>query len=171
MLRPLDKQTLARVRFYIAVVVLVAAVWGIQTYKYDQIYNTPGSIISSSSASDSTPNDWQKMSIQSANNANALLTTLATALLGAVGFLMSKAADGAKSLRHMWAALLAAVGGGISLYFGYVRHLNLMGTLSIETFNPYDPVFLFLSHAQFYALLAGAFFFADFAFHDLGGVD
>jgi hypothetical protein len=35
-----------------------------------------------------------------------------------------------------------------------------------EYFNSYDPLYLFFSHAQFYSLLAGTFFFADFAVHD-----
>jgi hypothetical protein len=38
--------------------------------------------------------------------------------------------------------------------------------VSNETFSPYNPVYLFSSHAQFYSLLAGAFFLADFAVHD-----
>jgi len=48
-----------------------------------------------------------------------------------------------------------------------VSHLNLLAMISNENFTPYDPVYLFSSHAQFYTLLAGAFFFADFAFHEL----
>jgi hypothetical protein len=82
----------------------------------------------------------------------------------------SGARDGSK-VRHMWAAFLGAVGGGLSLYFGYMSHLNLLAMISSKNIDPYDRVYLFSSHAQFYTLLAGAFFFADFAVHDLSKED
>jgi len=65
------------------------------------------------------------------------------------------------------AAFLGAVGAGLSLYFGYVSHLNLLPMLNYQTINPYDSVYLFSNQAQFYSLLVGAFFLADFAVHDL----
>jgi uncharacterized membrane protein YidH (DUF202 family) len=164
------KQKLARIWFYVAVVMIVASVWGIQVRVYDKIFNVPGTIFSGSSGAPSSPSDWQKLAVQAMTNANGLLTTLGTALLGAIGLLMVRARESHK-LRHMWAAFLAAISGGVSLYFGYVSHLNLLAMISNETFNPYDPVYLFSSHTQFYTLLAGAFFFADFAFHDLGAED
>jgi hypothetical protein len=95
-----------------------------------------------------------------------LLTTLATALLGALGLIMGNKVSAGSKLRHMWAAFLAAIGGVLSLYFGYVSHLNLLAMIGNEYFNSYDPLYLFFSHAQFYSLLAGTFFFADFAVHD-----
>jgi hypothetical protein len=159
-----DKVSLARIRFYAVIGIILVSVWGVQRYMYHKIFETPGTIFSSSSGG--TPTDWQKMSVQAMSDTNALLTTLGTALLGAIGLLMVKARETSKSV-HMWAAFLAAVSGGASLYFGYVSHLNLVAMISNQTFNPYDPVYLFSSHTQFYMLLAGAFFFADFAFHDL----
>jgi hypothetical protein len=164
-----EKRRIARVWFYGAVLILVASVWGVQVHMYHKIFSGPGTIFSESSSTPSPPSDWQKMSIQAMTETNGLLTTLGTALLGALGLLMSNRGRDSSKSSHMWAAFLGAVGGGISLYFGYVSHLNLLAMISNQTFSPYDPVYLFSSHAQFYTLLAGAFFFADFAVHDLTG--
>jgi hypothetical protein len=159
-----DKASLVRIRFYVVVGVILASVWGVQRYMYHRIFETPGTIFASSSGG--MPTDWEKMSVQAMSDTSALLTTLGTALLGAIGLLMVKMRETSKPV-HMWAAFLAAVSGGASLYFGYVSHLNLLAMISNQTFSPYDPVYLFSSHTQFYMLLAGAFFFADFAFHGL----
>jgi hypothetical protein len=165
-----ERRRIARVWFYLAVVVLVASVWGVQVHMYHKIFSGGDMIFSESSSAPSAPSDWQKMAIQAMTDTNSLLTTLGTALLGALGLLMSNhVRDDSKKARHMWAAFLGAVGGCISLYFGYVSHLNLLAMISNGTFSTYDPVYLFSSHAQFYTLLAGAFFFADFAVHDLSG--
>lgn len=162
----INRRKVARIWFYIIVVILVASVWELQVYEYHKIFEAPGTIFSGSSGSPPPPSDWQKMSAEAMTGTNGLLTTLGTALLGAVGLLMVKAREGSK-LRHMWAAFLAAISGGVSLYFGYVSHLNLLAMVNNQNLSAYDPVYLFSSHAQFYTLLAGAFFFADFAFHDL----
>jgi hypothetical protein len=160
-------QGISRARFYSTVSALVLAVWGLQVFMYQKVYNAPGIIFSESPTAPAIPSDWQKMSIQTMTDTNRLLTSLATALLGAVGLLIGNKAQEASDRRHMWAALLAAIGGVLSLYFGYVGHLNLLAMISNRTFSAYDPVYQFSSHAQFYSLLAGVIFLADFAVHDL----
>lgn len=155
---------LSRLRFYLVVACLIALVWGAQTYEYHKIYSASGVIFSSAPAA-SAPSEWQKMSVAAETNKSALLTTLATALLGAIGWLIVEARKATKK-RHMWAALLAAICAGISLYFGSAGQGSLLFMLSNENFNPYDSVYTFLTRAQFLSLGAGAFFFADFAFHD-----
>ena len=162
-----EKQAVTRVRFYGTVLGLVLAVWGLQVVVYDRVYSEPGIIFSQSSSTPADPSDWQKMSVQAMTDTNRLLTTLATALLGAVGLLVGNSAQQGRERRHIWAALLAAIGGVLSLYFGYVSHLNLLAMISNRTFSAYDPVYQFSSHAQFYSLLAGVIFLADFAIHDL----
>jgi hypothetical protein len=164
-----SKLRLTRLRFYLVVVALVALVWGAQTYEYHKIYSASGVIFSSTPAS-ASPSDWQKMSVTAETNKGALLTTLATALLGAIGWLIVEARKATKK-RHMWAAFLAAICAGISLYFGSASQGNLLFMLSNENFNPYDSVYTFLTRAQFLTLGVGAFFFADFAFHDFSEDD
>ncbi len=168
MLTAINMRKISRIWFYVAVVILVASVWEVQVYEYRKIFEAPGTIFSGSSENPPPPSDWQKMSAEAMAGTNGLLTTLGTALLGAVGLLMVKARENSK-LRHMWAAFLAAISGGVSLYFGYMSHLNLLAMVNNQNLSAYDPVYLFSSHAQFYTLLAGTFFFADFAFNDLSG--
>jgi hypothetical protein len=155
-----------RAWFYISVVALVLAVWGLQNYVYHQVFSGPGIIFAQSSSTPTPPSDWQKMTVQAMTDTNRLLITLGTALLGALGLLMGNKVRGGAGSPHMWAAFLAGICGALSLYFGYVSHLNLVAMISNQTFNSYDPVYLFSSHAQFYSLLAGAFFLADFVVHD-----
>lgn len=161
---PKGKRVLTRTWFYVAALLLVAAVWGLQVYMYHLAYPSP--IFSESPGTPDMPSDWQKMSMQVMTDTNGLLTTLATALLGALGLMMGRKVSGGAGARHMWAAFLGAIGAVLSLYFGYVSHLNLLGMISNETFNPYNRLYMFFSRAQFYSLLAGTFFFADFAVHD-----
>lgn len=161
---PKGNRVLGRIWFYVAVVVLVAAVWGLQVHMYRLVYQNP--IISESAGVPDKPNDWQKMSMSVMTDTNGLLTTLATALLGALGLMMGRKVSGGAGPRHMWAAFLGAIGAVLSLYFGYVSHLNLLGMITNETFSPYNRLYMFFSRAQFYSLLAGTFFFADYAVHD-----
>jgi hypothetical protein len=152
--------------FYISVAILALAVWGLQIYAYHRVFSGPGTIFAESSSAPAQASDWQKMSVQVMTDTNRLLITLGTALLGALGLLVGNTMRGGRESPHMWAAFLAGIGGALSLYFGYVSHLNLLAMISNGTFSPYNAVYLFSSHAQFYTLLAGAFFLADFAVHD-----
>jgi LPXTG-motif cell wall-anchored protein len=164
------KRTMARIWFYVAVVILVASVWGIQNYAYQRIFTPSDGVVlsESSTTAPNEPDDWQKMAVQAMTQSNALLTTLGTALLGALGLLLSNRKEGSKP-RHLWAVFLAAAAGGLSLFFGYVSHSNILWMISVQKVSPYSPGYLYWSHAQFYTLLAGAFFAADFAVHDLSG--
>jgi hypothetical protein len=159
---------LARWWFYLATVALALSVWILQDYVYHKIFSTPGVVFSESSTTPVPPDDWQKMSVQAMAQTNGLLTTLGTALLGAVGLLISNQASDRSRPRHRWAAFLAIACGGLSLFFGYTNHSNLLYMIQYKNINPYDPGYLYSSHAQFYTLLAGAFFAADFAVHYLG---
>jgi hypothetical protein len=161
---PKGKRVFTRTWFYVAALVLVLTVWGLQVLKYHQAYTGANMVLSDGAPA--APSDWQKMSMQVMTDTNGLLTTLATALLGALGLMMGRKVSGGAGPRHMWAAFLGALGAVLSLYFGYVSHLNLLAMITNETFNPYNHLYMFFSRAQFYSLLAGTFFFADFAVHD-----
>jgi hypothetical protein len=160
------KRVFTRAWFYVAVLLLVLSVWTLQVHMYHQVYTGENKVLSESAGAPAILNDWQKSAIQVMTDTNGLLTTLATALLGALGLMMGRKVSGGAGARHMWAAFLGAIGAGLSLYFGYVSHLNLLAMISNETFNSYNRLYMFFSHAQFYSLLAGTFFFADFAVHD-----
>jgi hypothetical protein len=161
-------RTIARTWFYVAVVILVLSVWGIQNYEYHRIYS-PGTVFSGTPITP-TPSDWQKMVTDTMTQTNGQLTSLGTALLGALGLLIGRARNRSK-FRHIWAAFLAAASAALSLYFGYLGHVYILSMINNHVPDPTDPVYFFLSRSQFLSLLAGAFFFADFAFHDLSGED
>ena len=161
--------TFTSVWFYVIVLVIGVAVWSLQTYVYRAVYGGPGKIFAVLPASPLPPSDWQKLSVEAMSESNRLLTTLGTAMLGALGFVLGGKMTGGSRGRHMWAGFLAATGGGLSLYFGFMSHLNLVAMINNDTFTPYNSVYQFSSHAQFYTLIAGAIFFADFAVHQLRG--
>jgi hypothetical protein len=147
-----------RIWFYIATIVLVATIWLVQIY-----INRAATVYPESSGTAAEIADLQKMTIQAMTAANGLLTTLGTALLGALGLLIINSGRDASKSQHKWAAFLAALGGGVSLYYGYLGHMNLLWMISNHAVSSDNVLFLYSSHAQFYTLLAGAFFFADFA--------
>jgi hypothetical protein len=153
-----------RLDFYIVVVALVAAVWLIQRHM-DAVTFGPGAIVSSSS--DNSPVQWRQMGLQAVSEMNSLLTTLGTAVLGALGLLLGNRGADRPRPRHLWSAFVSGIAVGISLYFGYVGHLHVLYMIKVEQFDPYSLLYLLPSHSQFYALLVGVFFFADFAVHDL----
>jgi hypothetical protein len=155
-----ERRRTTRLAFYVAFGVLVATVWEVQRHMNAAAF-PPNSVISS----ESNVTDWQRMSVSAVSETSRLLTTLATALLGGIGLLLGNRDQHRPKPRHLWSALLAAMAAGVSLYFGFVIHSYLVGMFSYETFSAY--VLKYPAYCQFYALLGGAFFLADFAFHDL----
>lgn len=147
--------------FYIAVTALALVVWEMQ-HRLTAATFPPNEIIASSG---DAPAQWQQLAVHAVSDSTSLLTTLATALLGALGLLLVNRAKNQTPPRHLWSAFICGAAACVSLYFGYVEHLYLVYMLSNQTFDPYRLVNP--SYLQFYALLAGTFFLADFAFHDL----
>jgi len=115
-----------------------------------------------------TPTTWQQMGVQIASEATRLLITLASALLGALGLLLGNKFAGGGRPRHLWSAFACAIGAGVSLYYGYVVHMHLLGMIGYQAFDPTSAIFLDPSHYQFYALLIAAVFLVDFVFYNLG---
>lgn len=162
----INKRMLVKIRFYSVFAILAAIVWAVNHYANHVIFGAPGTIFGATDPSSSV--DWPFITVKAMTDANALLTSLATALLGAVGLLIVKARDSSKSA-HMWAAFLAAISGGVSLYGGYQCHCFVLTMIAYQTFSgAYEDAYLIYRDIQFFALLAGAVFLADFAFHGLG---
>ena len=165
----ISKRMLVKIRFYGVFVILAASVWAVHHFTNHFAFGVPGTIFGVTDPS--SPADWPSTTVEVMTDIDALLTTLATALLGAVGLLIVKAGGSS----HKWAAFLAAISGGVSLYCGYQCHcfvltmVQLSETLGNLAFlGPYENVYTIYRDIQFFTLLAGAVFLADFAFHDLG---
>jgi hypothetical protein len=166
MLPAIRRQSITRLWFYAAFAALVAVVWGTQFY-LGGVPNLPSGTIISSSSPDSSPSQWQQMGFQAISETNRLLTTLGTALLGALGLLLGNRDRTRPKPQHLWSAFLCAMVTCLSLFYGYVGHLNLLAMIYSESFDPYQRSYLVPSHLQFYTLLAGVFFLADFTFNNL----
>jgi hypothetical protein len=151
---PMANRRNIRIGFYGVVVAVVLVVW---------LTQGPGAFFSTQS---DTPTQWQQMGVSIASDTTRLLTTLGTALLGALGLLMGNGR--ATKPKHLSAAFACAISAGLSLYYGYVVHLRLLWMITNRAFDATSAFFVTPSHYQFYALLAAGFFFADFAAYNLG---
>lgn len=164
-------RTLSRYLFYVSVVALVLAVLLFQHYM-DTRMSQPKTIISGSQF---VPNDdmstWDQKGIDVVAGLNSLLTTLGTAVLGAIGFLLWNVHRKGAQRPHMLSALLGAMCVALSLYFGFVGHLHILWWTETKSFSPGSVIVMWPHMAQFYTLLLGAFFLADFAVYDLSKED
>jgi hypothetical protein len=166
---------LSQFNFYILAVVVAAAALIVQLYMEKTSYRAQSGIISATSlakqdsqdSKDSIP-PWEEKALQTYSDMSGLLTTLSTALLGGLGYLLINSRAAGPQGRHRLSALASAVFAVLSLYYGYVSHLSVLASTYRKTFNPYELGLRWPSRAQFYALLLAVFFFADFAFHELG---
>ncbi len=125
--------------------------------------NDPAGVVSTGG---SIP-QWEEKGLEAFSAMSGLLTTLGTALLGGLGFLLSNARQVENPAQRAWSACGAAACACVSIYFGYVVHLHVLWAISLERFDPYLFAFIWPSRAQFYMLLLAVFFFALFAFHEL----
>lgn len=99
---------------------------------------------------------------------SGLLVTLATALLGALGYLLMNMPKKESRPGRSASALGSALFAVLSIFFGYKAHLTALIYTSFNAFDPNTFNLIWPSRAQFYTLLLAVFFFADFAFHELG---
>jgi hypothetical protein len=155
-----------RLRFYILTIVTAAAVLVFQHYMNKIAYRD---IVSSSSLTETdTIPPWVEKALDAYSAMSGLLTTLATALLGALGYLLTNGNQAAPQLRNGASAMGSALFAVLSLYFGYVSHLTLLAYTYSNAFNPNFFGVIWPSRSQFYTLLLAVLFFADFAFRVLG---
>jgi len=171
----LTKPALQRLRFYAIALFVLGSLYEYQSYEFKKPYFQTNQVISSAPLDQSSFLAWQQLEEKAASEYSSLLTTLATALVGALGWMMVEARKDSKKrhtkLQHVWAAFLAAICAGVSLYYGSLSQKSLLIMLWSQNVDPLQGVYSFLARNQFVALGAGALFFADFAFHDFGKGD
>ena len=100
--------------------------------------------------------------------ATSLLTTLATALLGALGYLLMNERQARLHFYLSVPAVLSATFAVVSIYFGYRCDSNALWYVFQGAFTPDAPPLVWPKMAQFFCLLLAVFFFADYAFNELG---
>jgi hypothetical protein len=156
-----ERSTIVSIAFYSGLVVLAVVVWLLTEYIDNRPYSIP------------PPDDPAALS--KAEDAYAavgnLLTTLATGLLAALGLFLTSAPKQRNSGRELWPAALSALCVCLSVYFGYISSQNVGWAIeySIPTLDL--PKIQWPREVQFYALLVGVFFFADFVRRDRTKVD
>jgi hypothetical protein len=167
-MRPASGQRTYRLSFYILAILIAAVVLVFQRYMEKISYRDPGIVSSSTLNQPDTIPPWQEKALETYSAMSGLLTTLATALLGGLGYLLINARGAAPHLRHGAAAVGSALFAVLSIYFGYVSHLVVLSSCFGNSFHSYAFGVEWPSRSQFYTLLLAVFFFADFAFHELG---
>lgn len=158
----LTRSKLARFGFYLVVAALALAVWRIQQHLFATPYLEP-------LKTDLTSLDQQQLS--AFLEMNRLLITLGTAILGGLGFVLSRSRRRALAWRELWPVLASALFAGFSLYFGYVAYQCILWMLQNGFFDLNNAAVLWARHYHFYSLLLSVFFFADFFIHDTSRED
>jgi hypothetical protein len=162
----------SRLKFYVLAVVIAAAVLVFVEYMFRISYHqTVSGIVSSTSLnqSDSVPiPPWEQKGLEVYATMSGLLITLATALLGGLGYLLTNERKTNPQLRHAAAAVGSALFAVLSILFGYISHLAVLTSTTFKSFDAYGLGVIWPSRSQFYTLLLAVFLFADFAFHELG---
>jgi hypothetical protein len=96
-----------------------------------------------------------------------LLTTLATGLVAAFGLFLTRTPKNRLSSAQLSLAGLSIFSIFISLYFGFVASQNLIWALEYSIASLDIPKLQWPRLLQFYSLIAGVFFVADFVRRDL----
>jgi hypothetical protein len=143
-----------RFAFYFGAIVLATVVWRIQIH----LQSIP--IIGSGAP-------MKDRAVDAFLEMNRLLTTLSTSLLGAMGLLLFGGFNGRSCSRELWAAIVAAVSLGLSIYYGYAVYQAVLSMLATSSFDAYDHHFQIEQYAHFYTFLVGVIFFAGFVYKNM----
>lgn len=147
--------------FYVALIVLAGVMAQFTNYINEKPYFLP-------SVTDPAALSKAQDAYAAVNN---LLTTLSTGLLAALGLFLTSRPKKRYPSRDVWLAVTSAVCVCISLYWGYVSAQNVEWAIesSISTLD--IAKIQWPRQLQFYAMVLGVFFFADFLRRDLSKVE
>jgi len=150
------RSTVGRLFFYLGTAALAFAAWRGQIYiETRPIPLDDPTVVGLSKL--------QESQLQAFVAMNGLLTTLGTAMLGALGYLLvNKRGDHPRS-HELWPAFACGVFGVASLYSGYAAYEGLLYMLESEFFDLRFPWIGWNNEFQFGFLLLGVFFLSDFA--------
>jgi len=148
---------IGRPAFYLAAVLLVVAVWLLQSHA-TLGYLEPE--VTSLTA-------LQERQLDAFLEMNRLITTLSTGLLAALGFLLVNAHKASPNADTPWTAIGAAACVSVSLLFGYVVYRAILWMLESHFFDLGNSYIVWPGVAHFYTFLLGVLFFADFAYHQM----
>jgi hypothetical protein len=147
------------VRFYLFVVIVFSIFWFL-AYRVAQQPFVEAKVRSLS--------NLQEKQLDTFNEMNRLLTTLATLALGGMGaFLFNRYKNDSLPWYQVWRAVGSWIFAGISLYCGYLGYAQTAWMLDKGFFNLSNPNIVWFSRVQFWTFAISTFLMADFVFHTL----
>jgi len=112
--------------------------------------------------------ELQSKQLDSFNENNKLLTTLATALIGAItGFLLHRDGNTRLERSDLRRATSAWTLAALSLYFGHLTSRQLTWMLQAQFFNVFHAAVLWPARAQFWTFFLSAVLLADFVYRSV----
>ena len=152
--------------FYLCAAVLAIVSWYIQGWIWSGSLPPPNTVLGPE-----TPfSDTVKQGVEAYLEVNRLLTTLATTVLGALGFVLFRGGTVGARTPRLWAAMMGALLVAVSIFFGYVAYnflIAILQTGSIDFSAPTSRPLTISQQIHFYTFLAGIIFLADFVFHNV----
>ncbi|MFI5113327.1 MAG: hypothetical protein ACHP9S_10900 [Terriglobales bacterium] len=152
--------------FYVCAVVLAIASWYVQSWIWSKSLAPPNTVLGPV-----TPfSDTIKQAVEAYLEVNRLLTTLATTVLGALGFVLFRGGTLGARTPRLWAAMVGALLVAVSIFFGYVAYnflIAILQTGSIDFADPSSRPLIVSQQIHFYTFLVGIIFLADFVFHNV----
>lgn len=152
--------------FYVCAIGLAIASWYVQGWIWSNSELATNTILGPV-----TPfSDTIKQAVEAYLEVNRLLTTLATTVLGALGFVLFRGGTLSARTPRLWAAMVGALLVAVSIFFGYVAYNFLIAVLqtgSIDFNAPTSQPLIRAQQIHFYTFLVGIIFLADFVFHNV----
>jgi hypothetical protein len=112
--------------------------------------------------------ELQSKQLDTFNENNKLLITLATALIGAItGFLLHREGNSRVEAGDLRRAVAAWVFAALSLYFGHLTSRQITWMLQAQFFDLFHAAVLWPARAQFWTFFLSAILLADFVYRSV----
>jgi hypothetical protein len=112
--------------------------------------------------------ELQSKQLDTFNENNKLLITLATALIGAItGFLLHREGNSRVEPGDLRRAVAAWVFAALSLYFGHLTSRQITWMLQAQFFDLFHAAVLWPARAQFWTFFLSAILLADFVYRSV----
>ena len=157
------RSKLARFGLFLSIAALGLILWRVQHCMFSAAYMEP-------LIQDQLPSLDQQQ-LDAFLEMNRLLITLGTAVLGGLGFFLTRTGKRCLPWRELWPLVASAILAGCSLYFGYVAYQCILWMLQNDFFDMNNPAVLWARHYHFYTLLGSVLFFVDFFVHETSQED
>jgi len=152
------------VRFYILVIIVGSLAWASQSYMQSRAQKD---LEAQGGVAGAVDSDLVQKSFDALLDANQQVTTLGTALLGGVFYLLFDGRKGLAWRQRKWAVVAGVLLVSVSIFYGYVADSFIVWTLAWGNPAAMGPIYNSAERIHFYTFLLGVIFFADFIFHNL----